>query len=283
MGKWRQVKTWLTGPRRAVALVLLAWVALVIIGDGQKPVNPQQFTVPDLGDFLTAMALLAALFLLALLPFIISGKQMDGVPRQRRSVWGLLMMFGLAIIAMLVLDLDELSLPEEQQQENPESVPAPETTEVVEPTDGDSVVLIIVALGAAGAVLLWTRRRLATTLDAQNQPGVDVEIGTAINLAADHLLHGTDPRSSVLAAYAALESSLGAQGRGRKATETPTEHLRRVLAQLPDIANPAVKLGQLYEVARFSDSPITLADQQLAASQLDRARQHLEPKMDTLQ
>jgi hypothetical protein len=124
-------------------------------------------------------------------------------------------------------------------------------------------------------VFLWTRRRLAATLGTGSEPPLEAGIAPGIGLAADHLLHGTDPRASVLAAYASLEASLAEQGHGRGLSETPTEHLRRALAEVPEVGGPAIKLGELYEIARFSDIPITSEDQRLAASELDRARRQL--------
>jgi hypothetical protein len=78
-----------------------------------------------------------------------------------------------------------------------------------------------------------------------------------------------------LAAYASLERALTERGHGRDPAETPTEHLARVLADDPGLAPPAIQLGALYELARFSDREITIDDQHRAAESLDRARHRL--------
>ena len=80
---------------------------------------------------------------------------------------------------------------------------------------------------------------------------------------------------AVLAAYASLERALAERDRPRHPAETPTEHLARVLAAFPMVASPAVRLGQLYEVARFSDHPITNNDRNRAGEALARARRAL--------
>jgi hypothetical protein len=48
--------------------------------------------------------------------------------------------------------------------------------------------------------------------------------------------------------------------------------MARALAVIPTVAGPATGLGALYELARFSDHPISEADSRRAAAALDEAR-----------
>ena len=76
----------------------------------------------------------------------------------------------------------------------------------------------------------------------------------------------------MLNAYATLESTVGAHASQRGASETPTEHLKRVLARLPLDQTPFMRLVGLYEIARFSDQAIGESQRQQALALLEQAQ-----------
>jgi hypothetical protein len=184
-------------------------------------------------------------------------------------------LFAVAVVLTYVLDLQNLGGVAGVGEPAP---PLPEGDGDVQTVSDQTrnSLAALVAMGAiAVAVLVWTRRRLVQVPGTTSQPALESDIAPALDIATSHLLEGSDPRTSVLAAYASLESSLAKQGRQRELSETPTEHLARVLRELPQVSGPAVQLGRLYELARFSDHSITREDQLAAAQALDRARQDL--------
>ena len=90
--------------------------------------------------------------------------------------------------------------------------------------------------------------------------------------ASIELAASGDPRTAVLRSYAVLETVLASHELERAKSETVTEHLRRALRNLRVDATPLIELGRLYELARFSDHPISKTQQIDAAEALERAR-----------
>jgi hypothetical protein len=100
-------------------------------------------------------------------------------------------------------------------------------------------------------------------------------LGPAIDAATQQLRMGPEPRMAVMAAYASHERALAELGHDRHPADTPTEHLAKALAAVPTVAAPSVRLGHLYELARFSAEPITENDRIRAAESLAEARRTL--------
>jgi hypothetical protein len=156
----------------------------------------------------------------------------------------------------------------------------PGTTEVADPVTAsgpDIVVLALILLVIAADVVRRWRNSPRPPADAE--PPTDVmlsgELGSAFEEAHHHLSEETDPRTAVLMAYASLERALADVDHDRNPAETPSEHLARAFANLPVSVTPAVRLGELYEIARFSREVITEQDRQEATRALDRARSSL--------
>jgi hypothetical protein len=82
-----------------------------------------------------------------------------------------------------------------------------------------------------------------------------------------------------MVAYRGLEQALEGMDLPRASTETPREHLARSLVVLslggPATAGPLLELADLYQVARFSERPVTADDQRRAAEALGSAHLHL--------
>jgi len=113
-------------------------------------------------------------------------------------------------------------------------------------------VLGIVAVAVfAGVVALWLRRpRPSAALpDARaTRAAVDAAIG-ALDAEAD-------PRRAVIAAYGAMQRTLGEHGVARSSTEAPREYLQRVLTASRANDREVRTLTGLFEEARYSTHPI---------------------------
>ena len=165
-----------------------------------------------------------------------------------------------------------------------------EAVDIVEPTapavdDGPPVevvaeatdlILLAVALGLIVVVWRVLLHRGAADLATEGEDQqLHDDMVASIDSLTLQLREGDDPRTAVLNAYATLESVLASHGGPRSASETPTEHLQRVLARLSLDKAPFVRLVRLYEVARFSSDVITVEQREQAIASLEQARQEL--------
>ncbi len=266
----------LDGRRGVVLTVLVGWVALIVIGAGDKSGAVGRFGVPDGRAVFQWFMVMVAVICVLLLPFIF-GTRTGRPDMERKRSRSLIVLLAMAFIFSFGPDLREW-LNGGGGGGGGSNVIAPPTASPVESArQSDSVALLVVICVVAVAALLWTRRRLSAALDDPAELTLEAAIGPALDQATQRLLTTEDPRMAVLAAYASLETSLTDLGRSREASETVTEHLTRVLVEVPVVTGPAVRLGELYELARFSDHPITSADQQEAAQALGQARSRLAP------
>ena len=106
---------------------------------------------------------------------------------------------------------------------------------------------------AATVVLLRPGAHLTDERAARKRLG---EAAAALDDAALRLREARDPRGAILAAYARMEEVLGAVGLARAPSEAPREYLSRVEPRA-DAVDPARRLTELYELARFADVPVT--------------------------
>jgi H+/Cl- antiporter ClcA len=90
-----------------------------------------------------------------------------------------------------------------------------------------AIVLVLAAAGVAAFVLAARRSARAT-----GRAELAVELADTLDVTIDDLRAETDPRRAVIAAYARLERVLAAHGEPRKESDTPEEHLARVLGRL---------------------------------------------------
>ncbi len=96
-----------------------------------------------------------------------------------------------------------------------------------------------------------------------------------IERVRDALHTGDEPRRAIIAAYAAMEHAVQAQGVERRATQTPAEFLLRALADdLIQHRDAAEQLLDLFELARFSTLPlpadaVAVADRALGVLEAD--------------
>lgn len=129
----------------------------------------------------------------------------------------------------------------------------------------------IVALALlAGAFVLWLRWRhqTADALAGATTAALEAAIGA---LDADQ-----DPRRAVIAAYGAMQRTLGEHGVVSSPAEAPREYLRRVLLERGATEREATTLTGLFEEARYSTHPIPERARSLALFALRSLRGRLQ-------
>ena len=131
------------------------------------------------------------------------------------------------------------------------------------------VVLVVIALLAIAVAVRWLALDRPPGL-----PAVERRRATraALEVSLDALRREPDPRRAVIAAYAAMEQSLGTAGFGRVHSEAPLEYLRRVL-DVSGLADDHLRtLTVLFQHARFSDHPVHESMRTQAIAALGRVR-----------
>lgn len=287
MANPRRIATWFDARgfdarRRIVATALAGWIVLIVMGAGPGPDSTSRVSIPDLSNVLVAIFFVMAVVGLVVLPFVVRGVQGPRRRRATKSLWPVFLVAAAFVLAPIIFGESESEDAEQTEQQQAAGEQEEGAGEADDGTGAGDIAALLLTATVAGAVLVWSHRRLVPGMrNLGDEPALldEAELGPAIDEAADLLMFGRDPRMAVLAAYAALERALSEHGHSRNPADTPSEHLARVLAAVPVVAEPSVRLGELYEVARFSDHQITRDDQQLAARALDRARRQLAASM----
>jgi hypothetical protein len=116
----------------------------------------------------------------------------------------------------------------------------------------------VVGLLTLGGALIYLRGR-RSPLARLPRESLEQSLAAALETTIEDLRSERDPRRAVIGAYAQMERSLAAHGRGRDPAEAPLEYLARVLRGL-DVRESAVRtLTRLFELAKFSDHEIDAA------------------------
>ncbi|HTU85076.1 MAG TPA: DUF4129 domain-containing protein [Solirubrobacteraceae bacterium] len=123
----------------------------------------------------------------------------------------------------------------------------------------------------AGLVVLWLARARPS-----GEGGGSGAASAALEAAIDALDADSDPRRAVIAAYGAMQRTLGQQGVGRLPAEAPREYLRRVLLERGATEREATTLTGLFEEARYSTHPIPERVREVALSALRSLRGRLQ-------
>lgn len=283
MATMRAIAGWFDARRRVVGYALLGWVILIVVGAGRQPGSGEWFVIPDLSGVLPVAIGLLALVELVLIVYLRPSRR-----RARPGSRPRLSLLSLVLIAIVVVLVALAIGPQQAADDELVTDPAPVPTSLQVDTavageqsrggQSTEIAALLVILVIVGALLVRSGSRQAvpaSRLDDGFDEPAEVDLGPAIDEATHHLQIGTDPRMAVIAAYAGLERALAGLGHGREPAETPSEHLKRVLSAVPVLAAPAVRLGRLYELARFSNHRITEAHRRSAAAELRRARQTL--------
>ena len=277
MAMMRAIAAWFTARRRVVTAFLIGWVVIVIVGAGRAPAADQLIVVPDLGN-----VVLAALGVYAVLAFVmLLYLRPTRTPVRSRKTRGLptLLLVTVFLVALAIV-FPPAELSEEEAPPEPEAVTqqAADVAVVDDERPGatstDIAALALILLIVAAVLVRNRRRTVSSGTKAEDIPeeALEADIGSAFEQATDHLQLESDPRKAVMVAYASLERALVESGHLRDPALTPTEYLASVLVAIPALAGPAVRLGHLYELARFSDHAITNDDRDRAVDALAQTR-----------
>ncbi len=175
----------------------------------------------------------------------------------------------------------------EQQTIDPQ--PTPQEVEQRERTGTLIAIAAVVAavLAVAGALLVW--RRYAGRPEADEREELErlsSELRRASGRGLDRMLAEPDHRRAVIAAYALVEQTLERNGYPHARGETPVEFMRATLARLADRSRRTgapgasaayersreslLALTRLYEVAKFSEHPVSERERARAVESLER-------------
>ena len=127
--------------------------------------------------------------------------------------------------------------------------------------------------GGSGTFVLWRGRARARRRASERSAA-----SAALEAAVDALGGDRDPRRAVIAAYGAMQRTLGEHGVGRSPAEAPREYLHRVLVASRATEREARTLTELFEEARYSTHPIPerVRDTALSALRSLQGRLHAE-------
>ena len=131
--------------------------------------------------------------------------------------------------------------------------------------------LALVASGGALALALWivSAERLARWRDEEEDDVVPPPLVTAVDESLEDLRGERDARRAIIRSYARFERAAAASGLERRPWQTPMEFMRDILARLPASRAAVRTLTSLFELARFSDRALGLADRDRALDALD--------------
>jgi hypothetical protein len=132
------------------------------------------------------------------------------------------------------------------------------------------VLFLLLATATAGALWLF-RREEADPTDDDVGPDLLEEVQRSI----DDLNAISDPRAAVIACYARMEAVSAAAGVRARASDTPFEHLARLLEQHKVAEASARRLTELFERAKFSDASIDESTRRAALDALEEVRAQL--------
>jgi hypothetical protein len=138
---------------------------------------------------------------------------------------------------------------------------------------GFAITLVLFLLLAAGSVAaLWLFRR-----DDPEALGDDVgpELMREIERGLDDLNEIDDPRAAVIACYARMETVSAASGVAPRPSDTPFEHLGRLLERHSVAEDSARRLTELFERAKFSNRLVDESTRREALAALEDIRGQL--------
>jgi hypothetical protein len=145
--------------------------------------------------------------------------------------------------------------------EQVEAEPAPEPSDE---DDGISGAFFAgIALAVLAVVVGLSRARRATVPDLEDDEDLDdaddppaAPLRQAADVSLDALLGERDPRRAVVAAYVRVQALFAGGGLPRRTSETEREYLARVLGHYGAAAEPARRLTELFEAARYGVAPV---------------------------
>jgi hypothetical protein len=136
--------------------------------------------------------------------------------------------------------------------------------------DTNTVLGLVGVLVAAGVatVVVSARRRRPSPEQMTPPPAEEAALHEALRRGAAALDTSDDVRVAIVRCYVAMQRSLDETGLPRSPVRTPSELLRVAVEQHLLPAAPATLLTRLFERARFSSDPLTVADRDAARDAL---------------
>lgn len=269
-----------------IVLVLAGWLLVIVVGAGPV-VDDALLGVRGLDDVWAVIVFFSAFVGLMMFVFLNPFTKTFTAPERKRNRWGIVVAIVIVFIVLWKPSLLDFLRDLEFADFEAEVAPPPEAgdpTEApgnsIEPETVAQATDVLMLVGAFVAVIgVWWLVRWWLGVDEAEPVGHDglaqSDLVAVVNRASLVLDAEDDPRLAVLKAYAIFEDSLADNGTPRKRAETPREHLERSMARLNVNTKPLLDLADLYELARFSEQPMTARDRDQAAALLAQAQQEL--------
>ena len=140
-----------------------------------------------------------------------------------------------------------------------------------------TVLIVLLVIGLAASILL---RGIGLGRRGSRRAPLADRLQRAVEEGLGELESERDPRRAVIAAYARMERSLAAAGLARSQPEAAQEYLARLLGQLGVSGEPARRLTDLYQLAKFSQHPIDEAMKSEAIAALVELRDELREQAE---
>lgn len=252
----------------AAALAVLLWVVAVASRnqrpDAAGPVRGPLVASPRLLVSFYGVVLVLGLVQVALLASQAWRRRGLTGPKKRKPWAGLIWVGALLLVCVILASLQfpDWARLDGRTGGRPEDRPAPAAPVAGQPaTERSPRVLGLEALALTGAcaalvAMVMVRRRRLRRRAGPGPAGVAEDLSTAIERSLDELHGELGPRQAVIAAYAAMELTLAADGIPRAPAEAPLEYLARALVGLRVSAGPATALTELFEQAKFSQHAV---------------------------
>lgn len=272
----------------AIAVLILVGV-VAVASSGSTPGGTDRTRPP--ADILvdTFWSLMLVLFVVAAGVFIYGLTQRKAIAREMalrrypRSGVATFLLFVLIAGVISYVRLRGYKPPAAQQPGEPifpvqpHPTPLPGNPDVVDRTPEFAWIPVLVIVGlvvlAIVAYVLAERRQRRSL--APDDAAAAEEVAGLLDGGFDDLRAEQDPRRAVIAAYARLESALGAAGLPRMRAETAEEYVTRILGRLEVERRPVEKLTKLFEAAKFSHHDVDEAMKNEAISALVDIRDEL--------
>lgn len=274
------------------------WVALIAIGllivagaatpEGWAFIDtegPRRIVVPDppaiFGYTLILIAICTAVFMVFARARAIKGGMVHRRPRKRSPVATILIMIiliGLWATSPRLQDwlaerlggdesppVELQNSPEDELPEAPQKEPSAAFGFAI-----TAILFLLIATATVGALWLFRPEPEESTHE-----DVSPELLASIERGIDDLAAIKDPRAAVIACYARLEEVSAASGVPRRPSDTPFEHLARLLERHNVTGPCARRLTELFEQAKFSNKEINESTRTEALEALEDVRAQL--------